>query len=209
MGYGRSTFSIIGCLAATLGLVAPTATALEPATTSDVVGNYGGLVDSPTAVRLGGQSRYETAVSAAKQFAPGIDTVYVASGQDFPDAISASAAAGTREAPLLLTKKDSLPQSVSAELRRLSPKKIVIVGGTGVISSRVQTDLRRVAPTERVSGSNRYLTSTRLAKTQYPGGATHAIIATGRDFPDALAASPAAALMESPVLLVDGNPVAE
>ena len=204
MGYGRSTFSIIGCLAATLGLVAPTATALEPATTSDVVGNYGGLVDSPTAVRLGGQTRYETAVSAAKQFAPGIDTVYVASGQDFPDAISASAAAGTREAPLLLTKKDSLPQNVSAELRRLSPKKIVIVGGTGVISSRVQTDLRRVAPTERVSGSNRYLTSTRLAKTQYPGGATHAIIATGRDFPDALAASPAAALMESPVLLVDG-----
>lgn len=93
----------------------------------------------------------------------------MASGQDFPDAISASAAAGTREAPLLTPEKGLSPQNVSAELKKAIAKKIVIVGGTGVISSRVQTDLRRIAPTERVSGSNRYLTSTRLARPSIRG----------------------------------------
>ena len=74
-------------------------------------------------------------------FAPGVAVAYVATGVDFPDALSGSAAAGLRGGPVLLVCPSGVPAVVATELSRLKPAKIVILGGTGVVSAAVQSAL--------------------------------------------------------------------
>lgn len=157
------------------------------------------------ATRLGGASRYSTSAEVAKQFPAGISTVFVASGADFPDALSAGPAAGLSGAPVVLTQKGQLSREVEAQIRRLSPEKIVVVGGTGVVGAAVVKRLNAIAPTSRIGGGDRYATSRSVAAELFPEGASHVILATGRTFPDALSAAPAATAVDAPVLLVDGR----
>lgn len=156
--------------------------------------------------RLFGADRYATAVTMSQGYAPGVAKVYVVSGQSYPDGLSASAAAAHFDGPVLLTRGDRLPAVVNAELKRLAPTQIVVVGGTGAVSGAVVLELKKIAPVLRVSGADRYATSRAVALQAFgAGGATTAYIATGADFPDALSASPAAAHVNGPVILVPGN----
>ncbi|MFP3381297.1 cell wall-binding repeat-containing protein, partial [Bacillus sp. SIMBA_069] len=66
---------------------------------------------------------------------------FVASGVDFPDALSASAAAGKSGAPLLLTLGGAVPATVGGQLSRIGPSHISVVGGSSVISDGVQSSL--------------------------------------------------------------------
>ena len=68
-------------------------------------------------------------------------TVFVASGRVFSDALSGAPAAGTLEDPILLVDTDSVPDAVRAELTRLKPAKIIILGGSATISYEVQAEL--------------------------------------------------------------------
>ncbi|MET0813358.1 MAG: cell wall-binding repeat-containing protein, partial [Microbacterium sp.] len=80
--------------------------------------------------RVAGADRYATAIAVSKSAYPnGAATVYLASGLDFPDALSAAAIASGNGASLLLTRANVLPDTVKAELQRLRPTKIVLVGG--------------------------------------------------------------------------------
>ncbi|HEY6800319.1 MAG TPA: cell wall-binding repeat-containing protein [Agromyces sp.] len=153
--------------------------------------------------RLAGISRYETAVAVSQRYAPGVRAVFIATGADFPDALSASAAASLEGGPLLLTQPNSIPAAVREELQRLQPEQIYVVGGTGVVSASVEATLRTIAPTSRLAGSDRYLTGRAVIGATFDS-ADHAIIATGRLFPDALAAAGAAGARSAPVVLVDG-----
>ena len=153
--------------------------------------------------RLSGASRYETAVAASQRFAPGVSVAIVATGADFPDALSAGAAAAISGGPLLLTPSDRLLDVVRSELIRLRPDRILVVGGTGVVSAQVQTALSSISPTTRLWGQDRYSTGNAVASHAFTT-AEHAIIATGRTFPDALVASGAAGARRGPVVLVDG-----
>ena len=67
---------------------------------------------------------------------------YVATGLDFPDALSAAPIAGMTRGPVLLANPSSLPTATSAELTRLRPKKIVVLGSDGVVSTGVETQLQ-------------------------------------------------------------------
>lgn len=155
--------------------------------------------------RIAGVNRYQTAALVAQRGYPnGADTVYVAGGQRFPDALSAGAAAAHVGAPLLLTTGDALPRSTRAELERLAPSSIVLVGGTPSVSAAVETDLAAFAEVTRVAGADRYETSALVALHAFGDGAADAFIATGRGFPDALSAGPVAAMRAAPILLVDG-----
>jgi len=165
----------------------------------------------PTTERIFGADRYETAVEVSQRFFDeGADTVFIATGAGFADALSAAPAAAGEGAPLLLTRPTALPATVAAELERLSPVTVVIVGGTGAVSTAVENAIRGLsfAPTvQRVSGADRYATSRAIADEFFPTAA-NAFIATGRNFPDALAAGPAAAELGGPVILVPGNATA-
>ena len=164
---------------------------------------------APEVARLAGSDRFATSAEVAKEYEPfsdGEGVVYVANGLGYPDALSAAPAAAFRGAPLLLTLRDSLPASVRAQIVRLSPEVIVIAGGAGVVSAAVETELRTLAPTvERHAGSDRYETSRVLTQNAFgEAGALNVFLATGRGFPDALAASAAAGRFAAPVVLVDG-----
>lgn len=163
----------------------------------------------PTTERLFGDDRYATAVEVSKSvFDDGEpDTVFIATGADFADALSAAPAAASEGAPLLLTPQASLPAVVSAELVRLAPTTVIIVGGTGAVSLAVENAITALGfgpAVQRVSGDDRYSTSRAIAD-EFFASSDSAFIATGRDFPDALAAGPAAAKASSPVVLVPGT----
>lgn len=154
--------------------------------------------------RLGGADRYAVSVGISKRYSPGVPVVYIAKGTDFPDALSAAAAASRLGGPLLLTPTASLHKSVATELSRLQPHRIVVVGGTGSITAAVFNALAAYAPeVVRVGGADRYEASRNVTTSAFTTADT-AMIATGRTFPDALAASGVAGKLGAPVLLVDG-----
>src|SRR5690606_6120482 len=127
-------------------------------------------------------------------------------GTNFPDALSAGAAAAREGGPVLLVGQSSIHGSVYGELARLKPQRIVVVGGPLSIPDSVLDLLRAYSPSvTRVSGDDRYAVSRELLKTQYTAGAIPDLyIATGAGFPDALGAGYAAGYRKVPVLLVDG-----
>jgi putative cell wall-binding protein len=94
--------------------------------------------------RVSGSDRYASsaALSAASFAANGPSTVYVATGKAFPDGLTAGPVAGKRKGPLLLVPGTSLPSSVAAELLRLNPTNIVIVGGPQAVTDTVRNAIR-------------------------------------------------------------------
>lgn len=162
------------------------------------------LAESVTRIR--GGDRFSTAVAVSRAVAPAqASAVYLAFGRDFPDAVVAGALGARAQEPVLLVERDSVPQPVATRLEELSPQEVFIVGGAGVISEAVAARVREltgVTP-ERVRGGDRFATSVAGADHAYPNGAATVYIATGRNFPDALSAGPAAAAEDAPVLLVE------
>ncbi len=155
-------------------------------------------------VRWAGNDRYATAATVSqKSFSPGVPVAYVATGLAFPDALSGGAIAGKNGGPILLVKQNALPASTAAELDRLNPGKIVILGGAGAVNGAVATALGRYGPVSRLSGSDRYATAVAVSRAAYGNaGAIAAFVATGSNFPDGLAGGPVAALVPGPLLLV-------
>ncbi|WP_203137761.1 cell wall-binding repeat-containing protein [Microbacterium sp. JZ31] len=157
------------------------------------------------ATRLAGTDRYATAARISWNYGPGAAVAYVAAGDSFADALSAAPAAAAQGGPLLLTRPTSLPAVVAAELRRLKPRKIVVVGGTGAVSASVYNQLAAIQPNiRRDAGADRYATSRIINQRAFPKGAAVTYVATGREFPDALSASAAAGSLGGAVVLVDG-----
>lgn len=159
-----------------------------------------GIVDNT--VRVSGKNRYETARKIARSAFASSPVAYVATGADYPDALSASAPAGAAGAPVILVRGGSsaLDRDTKELLTRLQVKRTVIAGGTSVVSSAIERDLAAFAPT-RVAGSNRYDTS-RLLNKQLVGAASTAYVATGRGFPDALAGAAVAGAKRAPLYVV-------
>ena len=157
--------------------------------------------DGGNVTRVGGDDRYETAVAVAAGIPKGVATIYVASGADFPDALSAAAVAAARDEPVLLTKPGDLPDVTAAAISELAPTSVVILGGTGAVSTTVENQLRAlgVGTVSRIEGSDRYATAAKVA-AQLPG-ATSAYVASGAAFPDALAGAALAGHVGAPVLL--------
>ena len=98
--------------------------------------------------RVAGADRYATAVSlSASTFAANsVSTVYVAAGSSFPDGLSTGPVAGLKGQPLLLVPSSSLPATVAAELKRLDPSSVVIVGGTTIVNETVRKQIRAIWP---------------------------------------------------------------
>ena len=92
--------------------------------------------------RWAGADRFSSSATfSAKSYAAGAPVAYVANGLTFPDALSGAPIAGKTKGPVLLTSATSLPSPIVTELKRLKPKRIVVLGGTGAVSSSVQKQL--------------------------------------------------------------------
>ncbi|WP_426516226.1 cell wall-binding repeat-containing protein [Diaminobutyricibacter sp. McL0618] len=164
--------------------------------------------------RLFGSDRYETAAAISRHGFTDpaqVSTVVVAAGTDFPDALSAAPLAAKLAGPLLLTNPSSLPAATTTEIKRLKPSKIVLIGGTGAVSTAVETTLKSLVTAggtvPRISGADRYATSVAIGKYGWSSSTT-AFIATGLDYPDALSAGAAAGNLGAPAVLVPGTSAA-
>ncbi len=184
--------------------VEETETVVLPSTTLE-----GGTID---VYRVAGDNRYSTSVAIAEamDLTPPVPVVYIVNGAGYADALSAGPAASAGGGLMLLVEKNSVPAEIARSLRELAPERIVIVGGTGVISSKVERALRAFTPAPsdvvRIAGANRYETSRLLVLDAFGDDAPlpALFLATGRNFPDALAAGPAASHLGGAVMLVDG-----
>lgn len=161
-----------------------------------------------TGSRAGGENRYATAAAVAAETHPeSTHRVVLARGDAFPDGLAGAPLARQLEAPLLLTRQDSLPAATQQALRDLRPTEVVLLGGPNAISHRVEEQLEdhRV---ERVAGSNRYETAARIARTidsvaggigrTHPGAPRMAFLVDGGTFADALTAGAPAASQDNP-----------
>ena len=172
--------------------------------------------------RLSGADRYATAVEIAEAYAdeienrgrPAIDTILITSGEDehFGCALPAPALSRLHEAPLLLTQRSNVPNSVERFVEDYDIDRAFILGGTDVVSNDVKDELEDLNNVEvkRVAGDDCYGTAVAVAELvgSSPGepgtyrreGRT-ALVATGEVFADALAAGPLAYTGEHPILL--------
>lgn len=156
--------------------------------------------------RIAGSDRYETSISisAAGWNAGDSEVAVLATGLDFPDALSAAPLAKMHKAPILLTEPNTLDEMVSEELDRLGTKKVYIVGGPGAISLEVENQLKEKGmECIRLYGKDRYETSAAVANEM--GKTDRVVIATGVNFPDALSIAPWAAANGIPILLTEPN----
>lgn len=154
--------------------------------------------------RLSGAGRVETAVAISEAtFAPGVPVAYVATAAGFPDALAAGPLAASQGGPILLTDRDVLHDAARAELQRLRPGRIVVLGGEGVVSPQVHTALASLTDGEvaRLAGPHRYATAAAIA-AQFPAGQPIVFVATGESFPDALAGGARAGAVDAPIVLV-------
>jgi len=156
--------------------------------------------------RQAGADRYGTAAAvSAATYAPGVPIAYVATGSAFPDALAAGPIAARAGGPVLLTGRASIPAATAAELERLRPQEIVVMGGPSAVSESVLAALRTYATSgavARVAGADRYGTAAAASAYGFAAGAPVAYVATGADFPDALAGGTAAGRGSGPILLV-------
>jgi putative cell wall-binding protein/peptidoglycan/xylan/chitin deacetylase (PgdA/CDA1 family) len=155
-----------------------------------------------TVTRIAGADRYATAAAvSASAFPSGAALAFVATGENFPDALSAGAAATVMSAPVLLTQNTVLPASTRAELVRLAPARIIVLGSEAVVSRAVALELGRLATVERLAGPDRYATATAVSARFFGTDRPGVMIATGATFPDAMSAAPAASVTRGPILL--------
>ena len=163
--------------------------------------------ESAAVVRVDGENRYATAAALAlRNHGAATGTVYLASGEDFPDALTGGAVAAGAEAPLLLTRQDDLPDATVRALRQLSPERVVVLGGPASVS---QATARRAAsfttqsqPSfQRLSGPDRYGTAAQIARALSTDDPSVVLLTTGEDFTDALIASAAAPSLGAATLL--------
>jgi putative cell wall-binding protein/Ca2+-binding RTX toxin-like protein len=161
-----------------------------------------------TVSRIAGGDRFETAALISRALQPTAgqaDRVYVATGMNFPDALVGAAVAARDGDPVLLTGP-TLPDVTRAELLRLDPSEVVILGATPAVSSAAETSIRSALPSaqiRRLGGADRYETAALISAAMFaPNRGGTVYIATGSNFPDSLAASPVAGLNDDPVLIV-------
>lgn len=168
--------------------------------------------------RVQGDDRYETAVEMSRQSFTSASSVVIANGTSYADALTASGLAGALNAPVMLTKKDSLPASVAAEIVRLGATRVYVVGGPAVIGQGAVSQLQGVSGigvngVERISGADRYETGLRIAQRikAIKGSAysNTAIVVSGTSFPDAVAAAPWAYRADTGIVLVRADAAPE
>lgn len=176
-----------------LGLTAPAASAEAVASPTR----------DPGVTRLAGADRYETAAAISRASSPGTSAdVFIVSGTNWPDGLSAGAAAAKVNGTLLPVEPTGVPQVIGDEVARLHPERVWIVGGTSAVSEKVTAQLKQKGYRPvRIGGRNRYETAAGVANRFFSMSTSGAYYASGASFADALAGGAAAAQRGVPLLL--------
>lgn len=156
--------------------------------------------------RVAGDTRYDTMSELISNVGgwSASDKVILASGTNYPDALSASALAGVHDAPIILTDPTELSSKAAATIKQLGPSTIYVVGGPSAVSDAVLQAASNIcgSNTIRLYGSTRYETSLEILR-QCNSSSDTVIVATGANYADSLSISPFAYVTKSPIVLCD------
>ena len=159
--------------------------------------------------RVAGKNRVHTAISTSNRFFKKSKYVIIADSGNYPDALTATVLAHVLDCPILLNNTRYLEDDVAREIVRLGASEVIIVGGHKSISENVKSQLAKydANKVQRIWGRDRYVTSSELAYEieRLTGKVNKAIIASGENFPDALATAPLGSKQIAPILLVTRN----
>lgn len=173
------------------------------------LGLTGALADAKVE-RVAGKDKYETAVEISKKNFDDADSVILASGENFADALSGGQLALGLDAPILLSQKGSLRDDVKAELKRLDPDKIYILGGQASLGKKIEEEFDKDVKVIRLEGKDRYETSKAvMEETAKLGDYDKLVLVDGKDFPDALASANYLEKHDALLLLSKGDKVPE
>lgn len=155
--------------------------------------------------RLAGWDQYGTAAAIAGVATPSSTQAFLVNGEHFADALSISSYAAAQGIPILLTRSDSLPTETATALTQMGVQNVTLVGGTAVIKDSITEQLGKlpqpVKVTARYAGYDQYETNTTVLN-QLGFETSKVYVATGENFPDALAGAALAAKDKAPILLL-------
>lgn len=161
--------------------------------------------------RLAGNGRYDTMAAIVSEGFTQSDWAVIATGDSFPDALVASPLAGALDAPIILTKSNKLSAQAKEQLDTLGVKYVFIMGGKSAVSEGVEKELKAMGiTTGRVEGKSRQATSIAALNTLGELGKLDSryqevVIATGKNFADALSVGPLCYRYGTPILLTKND----
>jgi putative cell wall-binding protein len=153
--------------------------------------------------RIAGPDRFATSRAVADYaFSSGTERAFVATGLNFPDALSAGAAIGSTGPVLLINGNAATvdPETI-AVLDAMNVQHTFIAGGPAVVSDGIQTALQRQGTTDRLAGPTRYETS-QVINAGFFSTADRVLLATGANFPDALTGAAWAPVLGAPLYVI-------
>ncbi|WP_315116134.1 cell wall-binding repeat-containing protein [uncultured Clostridium sp.] len=155
--------------------------------------------------RLYGDTRYETSLKIADQLGS-VNEVFVTSANGYADSLSVAAIAAKKGAPIVFADKNELKQSVKQYINKVSPKKVFVIGGEGVISNNAIKGIENV---ERISGQDRFETNKNVLQSFKNDVIFENVYVVqgagpkGNEFADALSCSALAAQKVAPIILTN------
>ncbi|WP_282173963.1 Ig-like domain-containing protein [Cytobacillus firmus] len=165
--------------------------------------------EKPQIQKLVGKTRYTTAVEISQAGWDKSETVFLVNGWAIADGLTATPLASAKNAPILLTTKNYLPEETLAEIERLKAKNIVLIGGSGVISDQIKSNLLSKGHTvTRIGGKTRYDTSLLIAQELDKLVDVHTVyMAYGHGEPDALSIAAQSGQTKQPIILTEKKSV--
>lgn len=155
-----------------------------------------------TYTRIQGVDRYETSLKIAQIIGIG-NGVVIASGENFPDALSIAPIAAAQQMPILLTKADAMPDNIKSFFQNYKSPKYYVIGGTSVVNDSAVNGLTNL---KRLGGTNRYQTNMLILGefgSSMNFGSVY--VATGENYADAIGGAAAAAKTSSPIALTSSS----
>lgn len=166
--------------------------------------------------RLGGDNRYDTMSMVVDEAYPSgtCDVAVVASGEKFPDALTASSLVGALDCPLITTNGEELSSEAKEQLERLGVKKVYILGDDNTISQYVERQIKGLADVvdvKRLMGETRVGTAIEIANEVrfIDPSSEFCIVTKSSTFPDALAISSWAAHTSTPIFFSEGGELSD
>lgn len=160
--------------------------------------------------RISGRDRFDTSDKLSQEvsrLSKKSSQAILVNGYKNIDALSVSSLATKEELPILLNGRNALNISVKNRLKQMNVNKVYIIGGNNSISSDVEKELKKMQiSVVRLFGTDRYETSANIAKYAYKDF-DEAIVASGENPVDALAASTLTGKKEAPILLTNKNKI--
>ncbi|RRJ86780.1 hypothetical protein EG850_07095 [Gulosibacter macacae] len=171
-----------------------------PAVPESVVEQIQRLLPNTEVERIAGSNRHETAALLATRYFPNVGEVFVATGWNFPDALSAAGVAAARGIPVLLGTSSEFTLATWDAIAQIKPRHYFMVGGSNILNPGPQPAGLAGVTSERLAGGDRFATNVAVLNRLVRSVPMRVHVATASNFPDALVGS-ALAAGGAPILL--------